>query len=131
MIRASLSFVLSFIPALMVMGLIIPFVGPAVDHHYVDRSPAHAHILVGEATNTHEHSMASSEHSHISGVNGDGISFLTSSVSSAHGSLTLDGATLESQIPSYDDHLIAIRLGESPITGTEAIAPLDRPPRLG
>jgi hypothetical protein len=115
----------------MVMGLIMPFVGPAVDHHYVDRSPAHAHILVGEETNTHEHSLASSEHGHISGVNGDGISLLTSSVSSAHGPLTLDGATLESQVPSYDDHLIVIHLGESPITDTEAIAPLDRPPRLG
>ena len=115
----------------MVMGLIMPFVGPAIDHHYVDRSPAHAHILVGEETNTHAHSLVSSEHGHISGVNGDGISLLTSSVSSAHGSLTLDGATLESQVPSYDDHLIAIRLGESPITDTEAIGPLDRPPRLG
>jgi len=116
---------------LMVMGLIVPYVGPAIDHHYVDRSPAHAHALVGEATNAHEHSLASAEHGHVSGANGDGVSLATSSASSGHGPLALDGATLESQVPSYDDHLIAIHLGESPIPDAEAIAPLDRPPRLG
>jgi hypothetical protein len=115
----------------MVMGLIMPFVGPAIDHHYVDRSPAHAHALVGEATNEHEHSLASAEHGHISGANGDRISLVTSSVFSGHGPLALDTATLESQVPSYGDHLIAIHLGESPIPDVEAIAPLDRPPRLG
>lgn len=116
---------------LMVMGLIMPFVGPAVDHHYVDRSPAHGHVFVGEETNEHEHSLASIDHGHISGVTGDGISLATTYASSGHGPLTLDGATLESQIPSFDDHLIAIHIGESPIPDAEAIAPLDRPPRLG
>ena len=126
-----MTFVLSFIPVLMVMGLIMPFVGPAIDHHYVDRSPAHAHVLVGEATNAHEHSPTSLDHGHDSGVNGDGISLATTAASSGHGPLTLDGATLESQVPSYGDHLIAIHIGESHIPDAEAITPLDRPPRLG
>lgn len=116
---------------LMVMGLIVPFVGPVIDHHYVDRSPAHAHVFVGEETNAHEHSLASFDHGHDSGVNGDGISLVTSSVSSGHSPLTIDGATLESQVPSYDDNLIAIYLVDSPVPDAEAIAPLDRPPRLG
>jgi hypothetical protein len=116
---------------LMVMGLIVPFVGPAIDHHYVDRSPAHAHVFVGEETNAHEHSLASFDHGHDSGVNGDGISLVTSSVSSGHSPLTIDGATLESQVLSYDDNLIAIYLVDSPVLDAEAIAPLDRPPRLG
>jgi hypothetical protein len=116
----------------MVMGLIMPFVGPAVDHHYVDRSPAHAHAFVGEDTNLHEHLLTSFEHDHsLADANGDGVSLATSSASSAHGPLTLDGATLESSIPNYSDHMIAMHLGEPRAPDTEEIDPLDRPPRLG
>jgi hypothetical protein len=115
----------------MVMGLVAPFVGPALDHHYVDRSPAHAHIFVGDETNAHGHSLTLAAHDHSSGTNGDGISVATSTASSAHGPLTLDGATLESSTPNYDDHLIAMYTGSSPDPDAEAIAPLNRPPRLG
>jgi len=110
----------------------MPFVGPAIDHHYVDRSPAHGHAFVGEETNVHEHSLTSVGHDHSAEVaNGDGVSLATASASSAHGPITLDGATLESLVPNYSDHMIAMYLGEAPAADTEAIAPLDRPPRLG
>jgi len=129
-IRATASFALNLVPALMVMGLLAPFVGPAIDHHYVDRSPAHAHIFVGDETNLHEHAIVSSEHDHSSGLSGDGVSLATSTASSAHGPLTLDGATLESSIPNYDHHLFAVHFGESPTPDTGLVTPLDRPPRL-
>lgn len=130
-IRTTVSFALNFVPVLMVMGLLMPFVGPAVDHHYVDRSPAHAHALLGDETNIHEHAIVSSEHDHSGGIaNGDGVSLATATASSAHGPLTLDGATLESSIPNYDRHLFAMHFGESPVPDTELVTPLDRPPRL-
>jgi hypothetical protein len=126
--RTISSFVISFAPLLMVIGLMAPVFGPAVDHHYVDRSPAHAHVFVGEDTNLHEHSLVN--HDHAAGeTTSDGISVASSSASSAHGPLTLDGATLESSIPNFDTHLVAIYVGEPPVPDNQAIAPLDRPPR--
>lgn len=89
---------------LMVTGLLTPVIGPAVDHHYADRSPAHAHVFVGEETNTHDHSLA--DHDHSAGeTTGDGLSVVSTSASSAHGPLTLDGATLESSVPNYDSRV--------------------------
>ncbi|NQW20162.1 MAG: hypothetical protein HQ477_05485 [Chloroflexi bacterium] len=106
----------------------MPVIGPAVDHHYADRSPEHTHLLVGEKTNLHEHLLTG--HRHISvDVNGDGISVTSTSVSPAYGSLTLDGATLELLIPGYSPHMVAIQVGAPVIPDDEAIAPLDRPPR--
>jgi hypothetical protein len=125
-----MSFTLSLVPLLMVMGLIAPFIGPAIDHHYADRSAVHAHALIGDATNEHNHSSAFDAHDHLSGNNGDGVSVATASANSVHGPLTLDGATLESFAPIYDDHMIAIHIGAPPSPDEEALAPLDRPPRL-
>ena len=130
MIRTISSFAISFAPLLMVIGLTTPIFGPAVDHHYVDRSPAHAHVYVGEETNLHDHSLVN--HDHAAGeTTGDGISIASTSASSVHGPLTLDGATLESSIPNYDAYLIAMQIGEPSIPDNEAIAPLDRPPQRG
>ncbi|MBN4064776.1 hypothetical protein JYU04_03465 [Dehalococcoides mccartyi] len=130
--RTMFSFSISFVPLLMVLGLLAPVFGPAIDHHYVDRSPAHAHVFVGEETNLHEHLLASHDHSDenlgISG-NGDGISITSTSANSVYGSLALDGATLETKVPSYADHMIALQIRESLVPDDEAIAPLDRPPR--
>jgi len=130
LIRTISSFAISFAPLLMVIGLTTPIFGPAVDHHYVDRSPAHAHVYVGEETNLHDHSLVN--HDHAAGeTTDDGISIASTSASSAHGPLTLDGATLESSIPNYDAYLIAMQIGEPSIPDNEAIAPLDRPPQRG
>ena len=104
-----------------------------MDHHFVDRSPAHAHVFIGVATNEHTHllALAPGGHEHSSGVNGDGISVLSTSVSSAQGPLTLDGATLELLAPRYDNRLTALFAGELTVAGGPAIAPPGRPPRLG
>jgi len=128
LISTTTAFGLSLVAVLMVAGLLTPVIGPAVDHHYADRSPAHAHVYVGEETNTHDHSLA--DHDHAAGeTTGDGLSVVSTSASSAHGPLTLDGATLESSVPNYDSQLIAMFVGEPPVPENEAIAPLDRPPR--
>ncbi len=119
----------------MVMGLLAPFFGPAIDHHFADRSPGHAHIFAGDATNNHTHSLAlalaSGGHDHVSGVNGDGISVLSTSVSPAHSPLTLDGAALESLVPRYDNRLTALYAGELSVADGQVIAPPGRPPRAG
>ena len=125
---------MSLVPVLMVMGLLTPVFGPVIDHHYVDRSAAHAHMLIGEETNIHEPSLIDHDHSLGETGGSDGISLATSTVSTAtgssvHGPLTLDGATLESSIPQHDHHLIEMYFGEFPVPDSESIAPLDRPPR--
>ena len=129
--RTISSLVFSYVPVLMVLGLLTPIFGPAIDHHYVDRSPAHTHLHVGAETNVHDHSL--DDHDHDAGeTTSDGISIASSSASSApgaHGPITLDGAALESSIPDLDTHLIAIHVGEPPVPDDKAISPLDRPPR--
>ena len=124
------SFTLAFVPVMMVFGLITPIVGPAIDHHYADRSPVHTHAFIGELTNTHDHSDALSAHIHSSGTTSDGVSVATGSATTVHGPLTLDGATFESFTPVFDGRMIAVHGGESFHQESEAIAPPDRPPRL-
>ena len=110
------------------LGLLAPVFGPAADHHYADRSPAHAHVFVGEETNLHDHSLTN--HDHSSGeTTGDGISVTSTSVTGSHGPLTLDGATLESSVPNFDTHLFAMQVGESLVPDNEAMTLLDRPPQ--
>jgi hypothetical protein len=123
-----MSFALGFVTVLMVMGLLMPALGPALDHHYADRTPAHAHVFVGEATNLHEHSMSSHDHS-IGESTGDGLSVVSTSASAAYAPVAIDGASLESLTPKFDPYLIVLHVRETPVLGTQAIAPLDRPPR--
>lgn len=115
-------------PVVMVLGLLTPVFGPAVDHHYADRSPAHAHIFVGENANLHDHSLVN--HDHSSGeTTSDGLSVTSTSITGSHGPLTLDGASLESLVPDLDSHFVAIQIGESIVPDNKTIAPLDKPPR--
>lgn len=115
----------------MVTGLLAPVVGPAVDHHYADRSPVHAHAFTGDATNEHVHENVLENHDHSSGPVSDGVSVVSTSFSSAHGPITIDGATLELFTPNLQTHFMALFMGELPPPDSASIAPLDRPPRLG
>ena len=119
---------MSLVLVAMVLGLLTPIFGPAADHHYADRSPAHAHVFVGEDTNLHDHSLVN--HDHSSGeTTGDGLSVTSTYITGFHGPLTLDDATLKSLVPDFGSHLVAIQVGESLIPDNETIAPLVRPPR--
>lgn len=131
LMRTAVSFTLAIVPLLMVMGLLAPVAGPAIDHHYADRSPAHGHAFYGDVTNDHIHSLAPGDYDHSSGENGDGVSTVSTPVSSAHGPLTLDGATSESFVPTFNDHMIAMYVGKRTVPDGQEIAPFDRPPRLG
>ena len=119
---------MSLVPVVMVLGLLTPVLGPAMDHHYADRSPAHAHVFVGEDTNLHDHSL--DLHDHTSGEStGDGLSVASTSITGSYGPLMLVGATLESHVPNFNTHMIDMQVRESTVPDNQPIAPLNRPPR--
>ncbi|MBT3996181.1 MAG: hypothetical protein HOF01_10330 [Chloroflexi bacterium] len=119
---------MSLVPFAMVLGLLVPVLGPAMDHHYADRSPAHAHVFVGEDTNIHDHSLAIHDHSSGESI-GDGLSITSTSVTGSYGPLTLVGATLELLVPNFNTHMIDMQAGELTVPDNESITPLNRPPR--
>ena len=114
----------------MVLGLLTPVIGPAVDHHYVDRSPAHAHVFTGEDAQDHEHSLATHDHSDLSfDGSGDGTSVVSTSISSGSGLLSLDGATLEVGALDFEGNVFVLHTHDPIDLDGSVIAPLDRPPR--
>ena len=126
--RTIISFGMSLVPVAMVLGLLTPVFGPAVDHHYADRSPFHAHVFVGENTNLHDHSPVN--HDHSSGeTTGDGLSVISTSITGSHGPETLYVTAVESLLPDVDFHLVSIKGGKTIVPDNETIAPLDKPPR--
>ena len=128
LVRTAVAFVLAIIPSLMMVGLIIPFIGPAIDHHYVDRSPGHMHIFVGQATNDHTHSLVN--HDHTNRLNGDNVSIATSSAISAYGQLTLDGSIQDSSFNYFGHNFLLMHMEELLIPDAEKVVLPDRPPRL-
>ena len=128
LVKTAVAFVVATIPSLMMLGLLVPFVGPAIDHHYVDRSANHMHIFVGQATNEHTHSLDS--HDHSERVNEDGVSIVTSSAISAYGQLALDGSILNSSVNYPDEDFLQKHKQELLIPDAEKVALPDKPPRL-
>ncbi|MQF82057.1 MAG: hypothetical protein FI735_08130 [SAR202 cluster bacterium] len=126
--KTAVAFVVATIPSLMMLGLLVPFVGPAIDHHYVDRSPNHMHIFVGQATNEHTHFLDS--HDHAERLNEDGVSIVTSSAISAYGQLALDGGTLNSSFNYPGQDFLQKHKQELLIPDAEKVALPDKPPRL-
>ena len=128
LVKTAVAFVVATIPSLMMLGLLVPFVGPAIDHHYVDRSPNHMHIFVGQATNEHTHSFDSHDHSEL--LNEDGVSIITSSAISAYGQLALDGSILNSSFNYPGEDFLQKHKQELLIPDAEKVALPDKPPRL-
>tara|TARA_Y100001960_G_scaffold31964_2_gene28233 strand:- start:887 stop:1294 length:408 start_codon:yes stop_codon:yes gene_type:complete len=128
LVKTAVAFVVATIPSLMMLGLLVPFVGPAIDHHYVDRSPNHMHIFVGQATNEHTHFLDS--HDHAERLNEDGVSIVTSSAISAYGQLALDGGTLNSSFNYPGQDFLQKHKQELLIPDAEKVALPDKPPRL-
>ncbi|NQW16888.1 MAG: hypothetical protein HQ478_05315 [Chloroflexi bacterium] len=46
-----------------VLALLLPVIGPMIDHHYAERLPGHGHVYFGSVELTHEHDLSAS-HSH-------------------------------------------------------------------
>jgi len=128
LVKTAVAFVVATIPSLMMLGLLVPFVGPAIDHHYLDRSPNHMHIFVGQATNEHTHSFDSHDHSEL--LNEDGVSIITSSAISAYGQLALDGSILNSSFNYPGEDFLQKHKQELLIPDAEKVALPDKPPRL-
>ena len=128
LVKTAVAFVVATIPSLMMLGLLVPFVGPAIDHHYVDRSPNHMHIFVGQSTNEHTHFLDS--HDHSERLNGDGVSIVTSSAISAYGQLALDGSILNSSFNYPGEDFLQKHKQELLIPDAEKVALPDKPPRL-
>jgi hypothetical protein len=56
---------------------LLPIYGPAVDHHFAERIPGHAHVYLGEVLPDHTHPYeAEHDHAHTDTAKGDGIVFL-------------------------------------------------------
>ncbi|MBO04795.1 MAG: hypothetical protein CL731_07260 [Chloroflexi bacterium] len=124
------AFVLNLLPGLMVLGVVTPVVGPAIDHHYVDRSPAHAHVFTGDESHEHDHTLANHDHSDQSlEHSGDGTSIVSTSISSGFGLSSLNCATLEVHLPKFEGNTVVVYTEEVLAPDGDVIAPLDRPPR--
>jgi len=128
LVKTTVAFVVAIIPSLMMVGLVVPFVGPAIDHHYVDRSPSHMHIFVGQATNEHTHSLDS--HDHLDRLTGDGVSIVTSSAISAYGQLALDGSILTYSFNYSGHNFLQEHNEELLIPDAEKVVLPDKPPQL-
>ena len=128
LVKTTVAFVVAIIPSLMMVGLLVPFVGPAIDHHYVDRSPSHMHIFVGQATNEHTHSLDSHDHSYP--LTEDRVSIVTSSAISAYGQLALDGSILNSSFNYPAHNFLQKHNDELLIPDAEKVVLPDKPPRL-
>ena len=115
------------LPVLMVLGVLTPIVGPAIDHHYADRTPIHAHVLNGEVTNQHDHSLAN--HDHQEGFSGDVVSLATGTANSTGGSAGLVGIlTLDNEIVRDIEPVALVFDIEHELVG-RVESPRPRPPR--
>lgn len=116
------------LPVLMVLGVLTPIVGPAIDHHYADRTPVHAHVLNGEVTNEHDHSLVN--HDHQEGFSGDGVSLATGTANGTGGSAGLVGIlTLDNEIVRDIEPVVLILDIEHELIG-RVESPRPKPPRI-
>ena len=88
----------TYLPSIILLiGLIVPTVGPLVDHHFADRQPGHNHLLL---VSDHLHAV-DGQHSHL----------LTGDTEDGEGSATLynydSGLAVGQNAPSDATSLLA------------------------
>ena len=128
--RVILSLAISLVPGLMVLALITPVIGPAIDHHYVDRSPAHSHIFTGNYIQDHEHFLTAHDHTELDFESfGDGTSILSTSINSSYAIGSFDGAALEMLHPTFIVQTVVVYQVDISPPDDDAVLPLYRPPR--
>ena len=112
---------------LSVVMAVLPFLGPAIDHHFAERQPYHAHFGADEG---HDHNYASL-HLHGDDLAADSeIALYSFEISSAGPSLAmLADAELESRLTPDPDAVLTVRAPEFVALRSESVSPLDRPPR--
>jgi hypothetical protein len=115
----------------MVVALLLPVLGPAVDHHFADRLPAHEHVYAGGGPAEHTHDQ-NAPHSHDPGDE-DGVVTLVHD----HAGFS-SGAVISAMHPAHvsashapDSAVDLWRLaaGDSLKAPQAAISPLSAPPR--
>ncbi len=114
---------------------VLPFLGPAIDHHFAERQPYHSHFLADEG---HEHNYASL---HLHGGDqlaeglprtgsGGGIALYSLEIFSAGPSMAmLADSELESRLTPDPDAVLTLRAPEFAALRSASISPLERPPR--
>lgn len=53
-----------FLAVLAVSALLLPFLGPAMDHHFAERQHGHGHVYLGPALVDHQHPY-DTDHAHF------------------------------------------------------------------
>ena len=112
---------------LAVVMVVLPFLGPVIDHHFAERQPYHAHF---GADSGHDHDYTSL---HVHG--GDqsaesGIALYSFEVFSAGPSMAmLADAELESRLAPDPDAVLALRAPVFSALRSASVSPLERPPR--
>ena len=121
---------------LAVVMVVLPFLGPVVDHHFAERQPYHAHF---GADAGHDHDYASL---HLHGADqtagslpptgsGDGIALYSLDVFSAGPSMAmLADSELESRLTPDPDAVLTLRAPEFAALRSASVSPLERPPRV-
>ena len=112
---------------LAVVMMVLPFLGPVIDHHFAERQPYHAHF---GADAGHDHDY-SSLHVHSDDQTAEsGIALYSFEVSSAGPSVAmLIDSELESRLTPDPDAVLTLRAPASSALRSESVAPLERPPR--
>lgn len=130
---------------LAVAALLLPFFGPAIDHHFAERQHDHGHVYLGLAVTDHSHPYEG-EHIHqidtdvahsaaavsLSGNEApDDIVYLTSYRGFGQQSASSLAAPVRSAIifPDNDPFLFAIAHRDHILLGV-SVAPLESPPRF-
>ena len=62
-----------WLTAIAASALVLPSLGPLLDHHFVERLPTHTHSFSGEANPAHVHSYEMPGHLDHSGVSPDAL----------------------------------------------------------
>ena len=112
---------------LAVVMVVLPFLGPVVDHHFAERQPYHAHF---GADAGHDHDYASL-HVHGGDQAADaGIALYSFDVFSAGPSIAmLADSELESRLTPDPDTVLTLRAPEFSVLRSASVSPLERPPR--
>ena len=112
---------------LAVLMATLPFLGPAIDHHFAERQPYHAHF---GADPGHEHNYASLHSHHTDQATESGIALYSFEVSSAGPVMAmLTDSGLESRLTPDPDAVLTLRAPASSTLRSTSVSPLERPPR--
>ena len=112
---------------LAVVMVILPFLGPIIDHHFAERQPYHAH-LGADAGHDHDYTSLHA-HQDDQTVEG-GIALYSFEVFPAGSSAAmLTDSELESRLAPDPDAAWTLRPPGSSALKSAPVSPLERPPR--